>query len=697
MSTMSMDRYFTIRFPFKCGRNKTRKFMLLKVISVWLLSAIICGPVFILGLIDPINVYDDITKMCTLTNSNFKIYGSILAFYIPLIIIAVTYLFTMYSLKKLMKNKETIQINYKNQQTQHTQSTTDSYLLFAVNHENNKKSKKSYYYYNYNLNLKNLKLDISTLNEINSKQYCSMNNMSENFNKSKNSMAAQDGITIKNTQDNKNGKPTSIQTFQNLEKNLNEENSKSTTKKSSSILFSNNKVISILNKVYDKNESKSIIDIISSRILFRKKAYKNLITQSQSESKINDTKLNHKRNNYIINYSMDNFEEIFNLDKKRLTKTKKKLFNLDYNLNSSNKNFINKYELVYELKNYENNTSKLKILSNSNSSELSSSYASNIINNSHIEESNKIQNELNCIENEMDNYLCGYTKDFEDNVFLDDDEITKKGNLIQEKELSNNDIKRKCNLLVKQDSFDISEDNCLSYDFKDNENNTSILNKKFSGNTIEKTAISDLVLLDNKVLANDTLKTDAVSKKTINGDKNKERRNFSMQKYRHHLNFSTLQNRRRIFLKHKSLSNTTTTNSSDVILKRNSGLFSDSTRICFSNIRINKANNERKALKVLVIIFVIFVSLWTPFFIVTLISGFCENCEFITPDLILIITWLGYISSMANPIIYTMFNKSFRKAFLNLLKCRTNRSENLFLRDNYLVYKTFGKISKRTA
>lgn len=88
-------------------------------------------------------------------------------------------------------------------------------------------------------------------------------------------------------------------------------------------------------------------------------------------------------------------------------------------------------------------------------------------------------------------------------------------------------------------------------------------------------------------------------------------------------------------------------------------------------IKSSRALNERKALKVLIIIFSIFVIFWSPFFIINLISVYCTECEFITKELFLAITYLGYASSTLNPIIYTMFNKNFRRAFINLLRCRT--------------------------
>ncbi|CAF1168402.1 unnamed protein product [Adineta ricciae] len=79
------------------------------------------------------------------------------------------------------------------------------------------------------------------------------------------------------------------------------------------------------------------------------------------------------------------------------------------------------------------------------------------------------------------------------------------------------------------------------------------------------------------------------------------------------------------------------------------------------------ATNERKAMRVLLIIFSIFVILWTPFFVINLISCFVSD---IHPLLAAVATWLGYCSSCANPIIYTIFSRTFRQTFVNILTCR---------------------------
>lgn len=70
-----------------------------------------------------------------------------------------------------------------------------------------------------------------------------------------------------------------------------------------------------------------------------------------------------------------------------------------------------------------------------------------------------------------------------------------------------------------------------------------------------------------------------------------------------------------------------------------------------------------------------FVVSWLPFFFVYTFGPFCtllfevETCN-LSDFTQMIITWLGYINSTLNPIIYTIFNLDFRVAFKRIfMKC----------------------------
>ncbi|KAK3804263.1 hypothetical protein RRG08_040770 [Elysia crispata] len=85
---------------------------------------------------------------------------------------------------------------------------------------------------------------------------------------------------------------------------------------------------------------------------------------------------------------------------------------------------------------------------------------------------------------------------------------------------------------------------------------------------------------------------------------------------------------------------------------------------------------ERKAARVLGIITGAFVVCWLPFFIVAVLLPMCgERCYI--PDYVLsLFLWLGYFNSLINPIIYTIFNPSFRVAFRKIF-FRRIRSKRL--------------------
>lgn len=80
-------------------------------------------------------------------------------------------------------------------------------------------------------------------------------------------------------------------------------------------------------------------------------------------------------------------------------------------------------------------------------------------------------------------------------------------------------------------------------------------------------------------------------------------------------------------------------------------------------------SKERRAARTLGIIMGVFVICWLPFFLMYVILPFCESCC-PTDKFKNFITWLGYINSGLNPVIYTIFNLDYRRAFKRLLGLR---------------------------
>uniref|UniRef100_A0A3Q0RLJ5 5-hydroxytryptamine (serotonin) receptor 2C, G protein-coupled-like 1 n=1 Tax=Amphilophus citrinellus TaxID=61819 RepID=A0A3Q0RLJ5_AMPCI len=82
--------------------------------------------------------------------------------------------------------------------------------------------------------------------------------------------------------------------------------------------------------------------------------------------------------------------------------------------------------------------------------------------------------------------------------------------------------------------------------------------------------------------------------------------------------------------------------------------------------------NERRASKVLGIVFFLFLIMWCPFFITNVTFVLCsDSCnESLLHDLLNVFVWVGYISSGVNPLVYTLFNKTYRRAFSSYIRCQ---------------------------
>ena len=97
----------------------------------------------------------------------------------------------------------------------------------------------------------------------------------------------------------------------------------------------------------------------------------------------------------------------------------------------------------------------------------------------------------------------------------------------------------------------------------------------------------------------------------------------------------------------------------------------------------NNFLKEFKAAKTLAVVVGAFVICWLPFVTLNVIYSLCDpsyDCPVVKPEIIMVAKWMHYGNSLLNPIIYTVMNREFRKAFMAVL-CLTDLilPEDIFL------------------
>ncbi|XP_075908475.1 5-hydroxytryptamine receptor 2B-like [Petromyzon marinus] len=95
LCAISIDRYIAIKRPIQHSRFNSKSKMLIKILAVWAVSIGISMPIPVIGLRDSSTVL--VASACSLGIDAFRsfiIYGSLCAFFVPLVIMMVTFLLT---------------------------------------------------------------------------------------------------------------------------------------------------------------------------------------------------------------------------------------------------------------------------------------------------------------------------------------------------------------------------------------------------------------------------------------------------------------------------------------------------------------------------------------------------------------------------------------------------------------------------
>lgn len=118
MCFISLGRYLGIRNPLGSRQSSTKRLTGFKIALVWLLAMIISSSITVLGKKEDLNEgncsiqnfhvsgiidYENIMpkpKQCVINNRMFFIFGSLFAFYVPMVLMVITYSLTVQLLKK---------------------------------------------------------------------------------------------------------------------------------------------------------------------------------------------------------------------------------------------------------------------------------------------------------------------------------------------------------------------------------------------------------------------------------------------------------------------------------------------------------------------------------------------------------------------------------------------------------------------
>ena len=699
MSTMSMDRYFTLKYPMKYGRNKTKTMVVMKITFVWVVSICICSPVCILGFINYKNVYND--GQCMPTIRDFVIYGSFFAFYVPLTVMVVTYALTIKILcdnQKLMKNvvrKQRECHRLKKEQTNVLLTPNSSYNRISANHS---AEISMSYCASYNESIaqeiikeERQKDSVQSLNMPKSKitkPEIKEDNTDPKARDAKLDTILQTYLSVSQPElFISNGKMISTATSQ---PRLDKRNGLLTPGPAIYICRRQSNSLKLPSSTSHPHLSpirKQSNDVCNQRSLAE--------TRDRSQTTSQPHLAKHAEANHLmpVTYPIGSAHSQPHLPSmKRSRMLSSGASNHSIKSLNSHKSVTSVFELE-SVKNFDcvSAASSLNSMISKGSNGLWEDF-----------EEPKMLQRLSQIESEMDECLFEKELENDEDVFEEqtDNKSHKETESEESEDLCTTKLIKETPILINRcpqedtlkempippvmiSSPPVSSRNSMD-SFGEHSDKLHTINLKMKENAATWSGQCTLSPNPSKRSSYVSLHRARSSLSIANEDSSKsddekEKDELSTDELLFETMSQTTQSTASTFHRFSPRMSTRVNiqppgyaSAWKTFLKRKKDQASFKVNgYCHTVISKRMATNEKKASKVLGIIFAVFVTLWTPFFIVNVISVVCESCmASISQPVMTGIVWLGYMSSLANPIIYTMFNTSFRKAFYRILTCK---------------------------
>ncbi|KMZ01460.1 uncharacterized protein Dsimw501_GD19740, isoform D [Drosophila simulans] len=99
MCFISLGRYMGIRNPLGSRHRSTKRLTGIKIAIVWVMAMMVSSSITVLGLVNEKNIMPE-PNICVINNRAFFVFGSLVAFYIPMLMMVTTYALTIPLLRK---------------------------------------------------------------------------------------------------------------------------------------------------------------------------------------------------------------------------------------------------------------------------------------------------------------------------------------------------------------------------------------------------------------------------------------------------------------------------------------------------------------------------------------------------------------------------------------------------------------------